>query len=539
MSPDHTRWALVRDAVEGALAVPESERDAYVVETSGDDPALLAEIRRLLAACIDAGETSSFLATPASSFAAPLLAEVDADRQASRDNVLLTLREGLASAYAVEREVGAGGMATVYLAIDLKHQRRVAIKVLRPDLAATVGAERFLAEIRVMAGLQHANLLSLFDSGAVNGLLYYVMPFVEGESLRTRLDREKQLPVDEAVRLGVAIAGALDYAHRHGVVHRDLKPENILLHEGQPLVADFGIALALSSAGADRLTLTGLSLGTPKYMSPEQATGDRAIDARSDIYALGCVLYEMLSGDPPHTGSTAQAVLRHVATEEPRPLRGERPSVPIHVEAAVHRALARVPADRFATARELADTLANGVDARGLARSGRTPSRAPWKRDLVRAGLIVAGLVIAATAGVYLTRTRGAAPERAARFVISALSDAQRGGVPTLTPDGQHIVYIGSAGMRHAILVRGIDELTARPLAGKEGAISAFVSPDGKRIGFVTTDDQLRTIPLDGGTSVLLASVFRYSLAKWSSAHSSIIDTYASGGLHQLPDTGG
>ena len=200
------------------------------------------------------------------------------------------LNVALAGRYRIEREVGVGGMATVYSARDIKHDRRVALKVLKPELGAVLGTERFLAEIRVTANLQHPNLLPLFDSGEADGLLFYAMPFVEGETLRSWLAREKQLPVDEAVRLAVSVAGALDYAHRRGVIHRDLKPENILLHEGQPLVADFGIALAVSNAGGNRITQTGLSLGTPQYMSPEQATGDRQIDARTDVYSLASVV---------------------------------------------------------------------------------------------------------------------------------------------------------------------------------------------------------------------------------------------------------
>ena len=267
------------------------------------------------------------------------------------------LNTALAGRYTIERRVGEGGMATVYLARDLRHNRKVALKVLKPDLGAIVGVDRFLSEIEVTANLQHPNLLPLFDSGAADGLLYYVMPFVEGESLRARLDRDKQLPIDEAVRIATAVAGALDYAHSHGVIHRDLKPENILLQHGQPVVADFGIALAVSNAGGNRITQTGLSLGTPQYMSPEQATGDRAIDARTDVYSLGAVTYEMLTGDPPHTGSSSQAVIARLLTEKPRAVRVTRPNVPAHVEAAVERALEKLPADRFASARELADAL--------------------------------------------------------------------------------------------------------------------------------------------------------------------------------------
>jgi serine/threonine-protein kinase len=255
------------------------------------------------------------------------------------------LATALADRYRIERELGAGGMATVYLAHDAKHDRRVAVKVLRPELAAAIGAERFLSEIRTTAGLQHPHVLPLFDSGAAEGLLYYVMPFVEGETLRDRLTRETQLPVADAVRIAGEVAGALDYAHRHGVIHRDIKPENILLHDGAALVADFGIALAASTAGGSRMTETGMSLGTPAYMSPEQALGERAVDARSDIFSLGCVLYEMLAGQPPFTGATAQAIVAKVMTADAPSLSGQRRTVPAPVDRAVHRALERVPAD--------------------------------------------------------------------------------------------------------------------------------------------------------------------------------------------------
>ena len=267
------------------------------------------------------------------------------------------IADALADHYRLENEIGAGGMATVYLAEDLRHDRRVAVKVLRPELAAVIGAERFLAEIKLTANLQHPHILPLFDSGEADSFLYYVMPFVEGESLRDRLRREKQLPVDDAIRIACEVASALDYAHRHGVIHRDIKPENILLHDGRALVADFGIALAASKAGGTRMTETGMSLGTPHYMSPEQAMGEREITARSDVYSLGAVLYEMLTGDPPFTGSTAQAVVARVVTESPRPLFPQRHTIPPHVEAAVLTALEKLPADRFATAAQFADAL--------------------------------------------------------------------------------------------------------------------------------------------------------------------------------------
>ncbi|MGH7676245.1 MAG: serine/threonine-protein kinase, partial [Gemmatimonadales bacterium] len=268
------------------------------------------------------------------------------------------LAAALSDRYRIERELGYGGMATVYLAYDVRHDRKVALKVLRPELSAILGAGRFLAEIRTTANLQHPHILSLFDSGEADGLVYYVMPFVDGESLRDRLKREHQLPVDDAVRIAREVADALEYAHRHGVVHRDIKPENILLHGGHALVADFGIALAVSrSEGETRMTETGMSLGTPHYMSPEQAMGEREITPKSDIYALGCVLYEMLTAEPPFVGATAQAIVARVMTEEPRSLTLQRHTIPTHVEAAVFTALEKLPADRYATASAFAEAL--------------------------------------------------------------------------------------------------------------------------------------------------------------------------------------
>src|SRR6185437_6138300 len=267
------------------------------------------------------------------------------------------LSTALAERYQIERQLGEGGMAVVYLARDVKHDREVGLKVLRPELMAVLGAERFLHEINVTAHLQHPHILTLHDSGEADGLVFYVMPYVEGESLRDRLTREKQLSIDEAIEITKAVASALDYAHRHGVIHRDIKPENILLHDGQPLVADFGIALAVSAAGGNRLTETGLSIGTPQYMSPEQAMGDRTLDARSDVYSLAAVLYEMLAGEPPYTGPTAQAIVAKVITERPVPITVHRDTVPPHVGAALHKALAKLPADRFAGAAQFSDAL--------------------------------------------------------------------------------------------------------------------------------------------------------------------------------------
>ena len=274
-------------------------------------------------------------------------------------DVLEGLQGALTGRYRFEREVGRGGMATVFLAQDLKHRRPVAVKVLHPHLAANVGADRFLREIEIAAALNHPHILTLIDSGSADGLLYYVMPFVEGESLRGRLARAGRLPVGEAVELTRKVAGALAYAHSRGVVHRDVKPENVMMHEGEAMVTDFGIAKALS--GSETLTQTGMSLGTPAYMSPEQASGEHEIDGRSDIYSLGCMLYEMLAGEPPFTGPTIQAIIVRRFTESVRPVRTLRPEVPEEVDRALLRALARDPGERFAVAGEFAQALATAV----------------------------------------------------------------------------------------------------------------------------------------------------------------------------------
>src|SRR3954464_15151322 len=277
------------------------------------------------------------------------------------------LAEALRDRYAIEKGLGRGGMATVYLARDLKHDRLVAVKVLRPDLAAVLGGERFLREIGPTAQLQHPHILNLLDSGEAAGFLYYVMPYIEGESLRERLTREGQLPIDQALRITRGVAAALDYAHQRGVIHRDIKPENILLHQGEPMGAAFGGGLAAASAGRERLTETGLSLGTPAYMSPEQASASPRLDGRTDQYSLACVLYEMFAGEPPYTGPTAQAIIAK-RFSEPVPHLSSVRSVPPAVEQAVTRALARSPADRFPTVAAFTAALERGEPRRRLSR---------------------------------------------------------------------------------------------------------------------------------------------------------------------------
>ncbi|MGQ0642920.1 MAG: protein kinase domain-containing protein [Gemmatimonadaceae bacterium] len=396
------------------------------------------------------------------------------------------LRAALAGRYEIDHEIGAGGMATVYVARDLRHGRRVALKALRPELAAVLGSERFLSEIHVTANLQHPNLLPLFDSGESAGLLFYVMPYVEGESLRQRLEREKQLPIDETIRIATAVAGALDYAHRHGVIHRDLKPENILLHDGQPLVADFGIALAVSNAGGTRITQTGLSLGTPHYMSPEQATGDRNVDGRTDIYSLGAVVYEMLSGEAPHNGNTAQAIIAKLLTEPPRPLTLVRHTVPAPVDAAVQCALEKLPADRFPTAHDFADAL-NGkaviptpTPRPALGKSNR------WRR-LALAATAVA--FIATIAAVWGWKRDVAAPAQPrSRFTLELPANARInttvvGKSMAFSPDGATLVYVGDPEAN--LYLRSLDDLTPRRMPGTAGAHSPAFSPDGKWIAFI------------------------------------------------------
>ena len=267
------------------------------------------------------------------------------------------LNAALAGRYALAHELGSGGMATVYLADDLKHHRPVAVKVLRPELASVLGPERFLREVEIAARLNHPHILALYDSGEADGFLYYVMPYVKGESLRHRLEREQQLPIDEALGITRQIASALDHAHAQDVIHRDVKPENILLYEGEAMVADFGIALAASAAAGERLTQTGLAVGTPEYMSPEQSVGERALDARSDVYSLACVLYEILAGEPPYTGRTAQAVIAKRLTDPVPAVRRLRTTVPAAVEQALMKALAKTPADRFASTGAFAEAL--------------------------------------------------------------------------------------------------------------------------------------------------------------------------------------
>jgi serine/threonine-protein kinase len=414
------------------------------------------------------------------------------------------LTAALADRYTIERELGEGGMATVFLAQDLKHQRKVAIKLLKPELAAVLGAERFVQEITTTAALQHPHILPLFDSGTADGFLYYVMPFIDGETLRDKLNRETQLGIEEAVRIAREVSDALDYAHRHGVIHRDIKPENILLHDGRPMVADFGIALAVSAAAGGRMTETGLSLGTPHYMSPEQATAEKEIDARSDVYSVGSVLYEMLTGNPPHVGSSAQQIIMRIVTEEAEPVTKVRRAVPTNVAAAVAKSLEKLPADRFESAKAFADALADqNFTTASIAPAGR--GQGPVAARSLVYGLGAALAAVTLVAGWALTRPE---PTKAVVRYGLALPPDQRpdpAGFVMISPDGSRIVYQGFApGGLTQLWVKDRDALHATPLSGSDAVTSAALSPDGAYVAMVQ-GGLLRKMPLSGGAAIQLA----------------------------------
>ena len=452
------------------------------------------------------------------------------------------LHAALAGRYEILRDIGAGGMATVYLARDLKHNRKVALKVLKPELGAVLGPERFLAEIQVTANLQHPHLLPLFDSGEANGLLFYVMPYVEGEILRARLDREKQLSVDEAVHIAIAIANALDYAHRNGVIHRDLKPDNILLEDGEPVLADFGIALAISNAGGERVTQTGLSLGTPQYMSPEQATGDRELDGRSDIYSLAAVLYEMLVGDPPHIGSTAHVIIAKVISERPTGVRLLRPAVPEPLAAAVEKGLEKLPADRWATAREFADALRNRtatLPVESGVRAEAPPARRHWLATPIP---WAAALVVVVVVALWnRLSTRAEEPRSAVRFPLTFAANERiattMGSTVAISPDGKIIAFsgVGGGGVQQ-LFIRALDEIRARPIPGTEDAERPFFSPDGAWLGFLAKG-QLKKVQVNGGAAIELPEVRLVNGATWGPNDMIVISV--ANRLTMLPANGG
>ncbi len=533
MTPE--RWRMVDAILQAALACEPERRGAFVAVACGSDGALGLEVASLLAA--HAGAADDFLEKPADVLGAP-----DASR------IMEPLANALAGRYAIEREIARGGMATVYLARDLRHGRRVAIKVLREELAAAVGAERFLAEIRVTASLQHPHILPLFDSGSADGLLWYAMPFVEGETLRSRLARERRLPVAEAVRLAREIADALDHAHSHGIVHRDVKPENVLLQDGHALVADFGIALALEQAGGERLTRTGLALGTPQYMAPEQAAGERALDARVDVYALGAVLHEMLAGESPFAASTRQAVVQRLMHEQPVALATRRADVAPFIATAVRRALAKRPDDRFPNAAAFAAALLpvppdGAVPETPTAESGppittggRTvPARAAFYAAVAMLVVGLAGGLLLDPSSVVRRWTSAApafvrppiaaavAPEptmtgdlsltvvdRAGRPVRTIA--ANRPWTPRFSPDGRRVAYgaFGDGRETSDLWVTDLETGTTRRLTdGDADANDPQWSSDGAALAYSASapagkDVMLRT--LDGSKEYVLAS---------------------------------
>ncbi len=411
----------------------------------------------------------------------------------------------LSDRYRIERELGAGGMATVYLAEDLKHDRKVAIKVLRPELAAVIGAERFLAEIKTTANLQHPHILSLFDSGTVDGTVFYVMPFVDGESLRDRLAREKQLPIADAVRIARETADALQYAHQHGVIHRNIKPENILLQGGHALVADFGIALAAAKTGGTRMTETGMSLGTPQYMSPEQAMGERDLDARTDVYALGVVTYEMLVGEPPFTGPTAQAIVAKVMTADPVEAATLRKSVPANVSRAISVALQKLSADRFGSAAEFAAALS---DERGAGATTLSASPRQARRPLAMVVIGAAACAVALLGGRRWGESSSTTPSyQGERLGGSLIAMAAR-----VSPDGQSVAFSAMVDGKTQVglLKPGSGDWTILT-HDSTGIIGEFAwAPDGTRIYFSHFNEVPRGVysitPLGGDERLVLES---------------------------------
>ena len=463
------------------------------------------------------------------------------------------LNAALEGRYRIERELGQGGMATVYLADDLKHERKVALKVLKPELAALVGAERFLGEIKTTANLQHPHILPLFDSGEADGFVFYVMPLVEGESLRDRLDREKQLGVKDSVAITQKVAGALDYAHEHGVVHRDIKPGNILLSEqGEPLVADFGIALAVAQAGAGRITETGLSLGTPNYMSPEQATGDRDVDPRSDVFALACVLYEMLAGEPPFSAPTAQAVLVRILTTEAPSITSVRRTVAPNVGAALAQALEKLPADRFTSAAEFAAALgdesftyqarprtatATLPDAVPMA-SGTTHDRVPWEA-LRRDWRFLTLALVAAIGATFAIRSALTDPPPRVTTRVAFLPDGDFDRAEpnvAISPDGVWFAWVAdSESGEERLYLRRSDETTVRSVPGSEDASFPVFSPDGASIAFRAGSTLMRA-SVSGGPARTITSE-GFDITHWS--QNETIVGHGDNGLYRVPAGGG
>lgn len=451
----------------------------------------------------------------------------------------------LAGRYRLERPLGAGGMATVYLAHDEKHDRKVAIKVLKPELAAVLGAERFVVEIRTTASLQHPHILPLFDSGTADGFLYYVMPYIEGETIRDKLNRETQFGVDESIRLAREVAEALDYAHRRGIIHRDIKPENVLLHDGRAMVMDFGIALAVSAAAGGRMTETGLSLGTPHYMSPEQATAEKELSPRSDVYSIASVLYEMLAGQPPHVGGAAQQVIMRIITETARPVSDFRKNVAPNVVAALAKALEKLPADRFDSAKQFADALGNATfTVAGMAAPvARASSRRAWYASpLPYAAALAASLAVVAWQATRTgPRTNGAPMRFVVKPAAGGLATGRRFG-NAISGDGRRIAFFARDGSATRIHVQEVGSLLAKPLPGTEDARFFALSPDGRELAVQTGTGGIKRVVIDGsGVSDItlppdLAKLL-FSGISWST--NTIVASFGPYGVLLIPANGG
>ncbi|HEX6944192.1 MAG TPA: protein kinase, partial [Gemmatimonadaceae bacterium] len=411
-------------------------------------------------------------------------------------------------------------------------------------LAAVLGAERFVQEITTTAALQHPHILPLFDSGTADGFLYYVMPFIQGETLRDKLNRETQLGVDEAVKIATDVADALHYAHTQGVIHRDIKPENILLANGRPMVADFGIALAVSAAAGGRMTETGLSLGTPHYMSPEQATAEKEISARSDVYSLASVLYEMLAGQPPHSGGSAQQVIMKILTEAPAPVMALRKSVPPNVAAAIARALEKLPADRFGSAAEFAAALGNtSFRGTGVADGRAMAAQDGWRQRAAVPALVAAGLLLMALAW---TTWRPPTPAAVSRYRLKLADGQGLSGSPwsrlAISPDGSKLVYVNDDDQGTRLLLRSRDQLDAVALPGTEGAINPAISPDGRQVAFMNrvAGGTIKVVSLTGGPPISITdSVVGVPGLAWGPDGFIYYDRIGLGPLMRVPEKGG
>jgi serine/threonine-protein kinase len=550
LSPDE--WARARALFEEAVDLPPSERADYLSRSCGSDRALHEAIEVLVEA--DAAPRGILDASP------QVLSRLLAD-----DEGQPALHAGdTIDRYTIERELGHGGHAVVYLAHDPKHRRQVALKVLRPELALGIPAERFLREIRIAAKLSHPHILSLHDSGEVNGVLYYVMPYVADESLRDRLRREQQLPLEDALRIAREVALALDYAHSQGVVHRDIKPENILLSGGMAIVADFGIARAITVAAGEAVTETGVAIGTPEYMSPEQVSGGasagsrpegalsvrpESVDGRSDIYSLGCVLYEMLVGHAPYSGVTAQEVLARHALDPIPTVRAARAAVPKAIEHAVTRALAKQPADRFATAAGFAAalTIASMSRTAPALLLGRLRTLTIGATAVLVAGVIVTAVVLGwIIASVRGRRSGATEARRPVQFVIDLDSASLGSGdwwysAPAISPDGRTVVFAATTKDGLRLYRRAVGDIAPHALAGTEDGDWPFFSPDGAWVGF-SSHGTIRKVRLEGGTPVVVTQLPPSALffgGSWSAGDTIIYTVFPSGRLYRVPAAGG